>query len=81
MTIVNNMNIKYNTYMITYKPFWETLKKRKESTYTLITFHNISSATIDRLRKNKGISTAKIDDLCRILHCTVEDVILYEEDK
>ncbi len=66
--------------MIKYTPFWETLEKSGESTYTLIHKHNISSSTIDRLRKNKGISTMKIDDLCRILNCRVEDIIIYEKD-
>ncbi len=66
--------------MIKYTPFWKTLEQSDESTYTLIHKHNISSATIDRLRKNQGISTMKIDDLCRILHCKVEDILIYEED-
>ena len=38
--------------MITYEPFWETLRASEESTYTLITKHRISSSTIDKLRKN-----------------------------
>lgn len=67
--------------MIKYTPFWETLKKSGESTYTLIHKHNISSATIDRLRKNKGISTMKLDDLCRILKCRVEDIVVYEDSE
>lgn len=67
--------------MISYKPFWETLKNSDESTYTLINKYNISSATIDRLRKNMGISTAKIDDLCKILHCKVENIIEYIDEK
>lgn len=66
--------------LIKYTPFWETLKKSKESTYTLIHKYNISSATIDRLRKNQGISTMKIDDLCKILDCRVEDIIVYVKD-
>jgi len=66
--------------MISYQPFWETLKKSKESTYTLINNHNISSATIDRLRKGLGISTLKIDDLCRILSCNVGDILEYQKD-
>lgn len=81
--IYNNIN-KYRIMdfkMISYKPFWNTLKNSDESTYTLINKHNISSATIDRLRKGKGISTLKIDDLCRILNCDVEDIIRYEKDK
>ncbi len=66
--------------MISYKPFWETLKKRNISTYTLINKHNISSATIDRMKKGNGISTMKIDDFCRILKCSVSDIIEYLED-
>lgn len=61
--------------MISYKPFWETLKKRNITTYTLINKHNISSATIDRIKKGNGISTMKIDDFCRILKCNVSDII------
>ncbi len=63
--------------MISYRPFWETLKTSGENTYTLINKYNISSATIDRLRKNTGIRTTKIDDLCKILHCKVENIIEY----
>ncbi len=67
--------------MITYTPFWKTLKEKGESTYTLIEKYGISSATIDRLRNGKGISTAKINDLCKILNCTVSDIIEYEPDE
>lgn len=67
--------------MITYTPFWKTLKEKGESTYTLIEKYRISSATIDRLRNGKGISTAKINDLCKILNCTVSDIIEYEQDE
>lgn len=63
--------------MISYAPFWRTLKLRGETTYSLITKHNISSATIDRMKKGGGISTAKIEDFCRILDCRVEDIIEY----
>lgn len=63
--------------MITYKPFWETLKNSPETTYTLIHKHRISSATIDRLRKDKPLSTITIDDLCQILQCQVGDIAAY----
>lgn len=66
--------------MICYKPFWETLKKKNITTYALITKHGISSATIDRMKKGKGISTMKIDDFCRILNCSVCDIIEYLPD-
>ncbi|MBE6772115.1 MAG: helix-turn-helix transcriptional regulator [Ruminococcaceae bacterium] len=63
--------------MIIYDPFWKTLKERNESTYTLINKYGISSATIDRIRKGNGITTQKLDDLCKILNCRVEDIIEY----
>ena len=63
--------------MISYRPFWETLRVSSESTYTLIKNHHISSSTIDKLRKNKPINTTTINDLCRILHCRVEQIMEY----
>lgn len=66
--------------MISYEPFWETLKKKGVSTYALITKHGISSATIDRIKKGGGISTMKIDDLCSILDCKVEEIIKYVKE-
>lgn len=63
--------------MISYTPFWNTLRGSKESTYTLITRHHISSSTIDKLRKDKPLNTTTINDLCRILGCRVEDVMQY----
>lgn len=66
--------------MISYSPFWQTLKNKNESTYTLINKYNISSGTIDRIRKVKGITTTTIDDLCKILHCKVEDIIEFIDE-
>ena len=63
--------------MIHYTPFWQTLKKSRESTYTLIKNHHISSSTIDKLRKNKPLTTTTINDLCRILNCTVSQIMEY----
>ena len=40
--------------MIVYDKFWETMKRCGESTYTLINHYNISSGTIDRIRKGQG---------------------------
>ena len=63
--------------MIVYTPFWETLKKSGESTYTLINKHRISSSTIDKLRKNKPVTTTTLNDLCRILDCSLDKVAQY----
>lgn len=66
--------------MIKYDPFWQTLKKQGVSTYALINQYGISSATIDRIRKGQGITTQKIDDLCAILNCRVEEIIVYSKE-
>ena len=63
--------------MISYEPFWRTLHASRESTYTLINRHHISSSTIDKLRKNKPLTTTTINDLCRILHCSIDQVMEY----
>lgn len=63
--------------MISYEPFWRTLKSSKESTYTLIKNHHISSSTIDKLRNDKPVNVTTINDLCRILGCSVSDVMEY----
>jgi DNA-binding Xre family transcriptional regulator len=67
--------------MISYSPLWNTLKEKRITTYALINTYGISSGTIDRLRKGQGITTAKIDDLCKILKCKVEEIIEYIEEK
>lgn len=63
--------------MIDYRPFWNTLENSTETTYTLINHHHVSSATIDKLRKNKPMNTTTLNDLCRILNCRLEDVAQY----
>ena len=70
--------------MISYAPFWRTLERSPETTYTLIKNHRISSSTIDKLRKNKPITTTTLNDLCRILGCKVDEILEYlpsEEDQ
>lgn len=63
--------------VINYEPFWNTLKTSDETTYTLINKYHISSAIIDKLRKNKPMNTTTINDLCRILHCQIQDIAQY----
>ncbi len=63
--------------MIGYGPFWKTLKNSNETTYTLINKYHISSATIDKLRKNKPLTTTTLNDLCRILNCPLDKIAEY----
>ncbi len=67
--------------MISYEPFYKTLKDRNMSTYKLINDYGISRSLLDRLKHNKPISTVTLNDLCNILKCKVEDILLFTEDK
>ena len=66
--------------MISYEPLYKTMKERGMTTYKLIVHHNISRSLLDRLKHNKPISTVTLNDLCAILNCRVEDVLLYVSD-
>ena len=78
--------------MILYTRLWETMKRKKVSQYKLINQyhmsggqldrlrikdHHLSSATIDKLRHNKSITTTTLNDLCRILNCPIEAIVEY----
>lgn len=63
--------------MIVYTPFWETLGKSNETTYTLINKHFISGSTIQKLRDNKPLNTTTLNDLCIILKCDIQDIVKF----
>jgi DNA-binding Xre family transcriptional regulator len=63
--------------MIIYTPLWQTMKDKGVSTYALIKKHGVSSSTINRLRHNQGVTLQTIDDLCAILKCRVEDIVVH----
>ena len=66
--------------MISYAPLWETVKKHGATTYTLQVKGEISRSTIRRLKANESVSTNTLDALCKILNCTLQDIIEYRPD-
>ena len=66
--------------MITYAPFYRTLKEKQMTTYKLINDYNVSRSLLNRLRHDKPISTVTLDDLCRILSCDVNGILEYVPD-
>lgn len=66
--------------MISYEPFYKTIKERGISTYKLINQFNVSRSLLDRLKHNKPISTVSLNDLCTILSCKVDDILIYIPD-
>lgn len=67
--------------MISYKPFYETLEQKGVTTYKLITKYNISRGLLDRLKHNRPITTVTLNDLCKILDCNVEDIMVYVKEE
>ena len=67
--------------MISYAPLWETMQERRATTYTLQVKGNISSSTIRRLKAGDSVSTNTLDALCKILGCTINDIIEYLPDE
>lgn len=66
--------------MISYEPFYKTLKEKGITTYKLIKDYNISRSLLDRLKHNKPISTVTLNDLCSILDCKVDEILVYTKE-
>lgn len=66
--------------MISYDPFWNTLKAKKISQYKLITQYGITSSLLSRLKNNQNISTHTINLLCEILDCQVQDILEFKKE-
>ncbi len=66
--------------MITYEPFFNTIKQKNISTYKLVNTYGLSRSLLDRLKHNKPITTVTINDLCTILDCKVQDILKYIKD-
>ena len=67
--------------MIVYDRLWETMRRKGISQYKLIKDYSISSGQLDRIRKGGNINMYTLNSLCRILECSVEEVIEYRPDE
>lgn len=67
--------------MISYAPLWATMAKKQATTYTLQVKGEISSSTIRRLKAGESVSTNTLNALCRVLRCTLAEVVEYVDDE
>jgi len=87
MTIIGHMIKSCNTHnergmiMISYEPLRRTMAAKGFTTYTLRVTHGIGGGTVQRLQNNESISTNTLNDLCRILSCTLAEIAEYIEDE
>lgn len=66
--------------MIVYNRLWQTMARKKISTYQLINEFHFSKGQIDRLKRNANVEMITINNLCRVLQCKIEDIAEYIED-
>ena len=67
-------------FLISYAPLWETMERLGATTYTLQVKGQISSSTIRRLKAGQSVSTNTIDALCKLLECSLTDVLAFLPD-
>ena len=67
--------------MIFFNNLWNVMKEKGISQYTLIKKYGISPAQITRLKRNESVSTHTIDMFCKILDCSVSDIMEYVDDE
>ena len=67
--------------MISYQPFYETLKAKGMTEYQLIYKHGFSSHILYRMKHGETITLKTLDTLCCILDCGVDDIIRYVPDE
>ncbi len=66
--------------MISYAPLLETMQKRGATTYTLEVKGGVRSSTIRRSKAGESVSTNTLEALCKILDCTLQDIVEYLPD-
>lgn len=63
--------------MIVYDKLFDLLENRHYTTTAWMRKHGIHAATVDKLRKNKTVTTETIDRLCELLSCQPGDILTY----
>lgn len=66
--------------MITYDNLWQTLNDRGIKKQELVDKYNFSKGMIDNLNQNRSITMYTLNEICRILDLTPDQVITYTKD-
>ncbi len=64
--------------MLDYTPLWETMEKKGISQYRLIQ-SGVDNKTLDALKKGKNITLLTVEKLCKILQCTPNEIVRFQE--
>lgn len=67
--------------MVSYKPLWKTLIDRNINKTKLKAMAGFSNGTLSRMGKDQYVEMKHIDNICRVLGCSVSDVIEFLPDE
>ncbi len=57
------------------------MKEKNISQYKLIKEYHFSTGQLDRLRKNENVNTYTLDQLCKILNCSLYDIAEFVDEE
>lgn len=66
--------------MISFAPLFKTMKEKKITSYKLEKL-GFSRATYYSIQKGNSISTNTVNQLCKLLKCSVSDVMEFVDDE
>lgn len=66
--------------MISYEPLFRTMEKRGISSYRLMKM-GFPRSNYYAMKHGENISTHTVDQLCRLLKCSVCDILEYIDDE
>jgi len=66
--------------LISYKPLFDTMKAKKITSYRLMKM-GFSRSTYYAMKHGENISARTVNQLCKLLKCSVSDVMLYIDEE
>ncbi len=66
--------------MISYEPFFKTMKRKHITSYRLFQM-GFSSSTYHSIKRGNSMTMKTLNTLCELLDCEVSDIIEYRKDE
>ena len=66
--------------MISYRPLFDTMKKKGITSYKLAKM-GFSRSTYYSIQQGNSISTNTVNQLCKLLHCDVSEIIEFIDEE